>query len=73
MTIAVTKLPYSSNGYDNLIFARRCVAGQVSRDPGPSRAVLSTSRLRYQEVPQPLTTEHLPATPHFPKGDLLCW
>ena len=46
---------------------------QVSLDLGPNRAALSTSRRRYQEVPQPLTTEHLPAistTPLFLKGDL---
>ena len=45
---------------------------QVSLDLGPNRAVLSTSRRRYQEVPQPSTTEHPPAisTTHlFHKGD----
>ena len=45
---------------------------QVSLDLGPNRAVLSTSRRRYQEVPQLLTTEHPPAisTTHlFHKGD----
>ena len=57
-----------------LTFVLRCVAGPVSRDRGRSRAALSTSRPRYQEVPRPLTTGHLPVTsttPLFLKGDLL--
>ena len=64
------------NPFRKLICIRRCpfrfAEEQVSLDLGPNRAVLSTSRHRYQEVPQPSTTEHPPAisTTHlFHKGD----